>query len=103
MKKIIFFISTILLIVLISCSQKKENNLNLSQYEGKIVQSTTGQWYLIKNGCRWRTNSIEATDNYLKKMPVGPNYVEKNVSVEILHNFPEAGELLPKVVFKKDH
>ena len=118
MKKVMFFTTTVLLTILFSCSQKKRSdenlsspdcispvnsdNNNLSHYEGKIVQSTTGQWYLIKKGCRWRTNSIQATDNYLKKLPVGPKYIEKNVPVEILHNFPEAGELLPGVIFKKD-
>jgi hypothetical protein len=71
-------------------------------YEGKIVKSTTGQWYLIKDGLRWRTNSIEATDNYLKKNPSKSSSIKENVSIEALHVFPEAGELLPGVVFKKD-
>ncbi len=118
MKKIMCFTTSVLLAILFSCSQKKKtdenlnspdrmssvitDNANLSHYEGKIVQSTTGQWYLIKNGYRWRTNSIQATDNYLKKLPVGPKYIEKNVPIEILHNFPEAGELFPGVIFKKD-
>jgi hypothetical protein len=25
---------------------------DVDRYEGKIVKSTTGQWYLIKEGCR---------------------------------------------------
>jgi predicted heme/steroid binding protein len=72
------------------------------RYEGKIVEATTGQWFLIKEGARWRTNSVESSDDYLKKLPVGPDYVVKNVSMDILQQFPEVGELLPQVQFKKD-
>lgn len=75
---------------------------DFDRYEGRIVKASTGQWYLIKEGCRWRTNSIEATDDYLKKMPQGPNYVVENVSIDILKQFPEVGEILPGLNFKKD-
>lgn len=121
MKKLSSFAAFILIASLLSCgnNEKKEEKKEIltaaegskavsvdvndtDRYEGKIVKSTTGQWYLIKEGCRWRTNSIEATDGYLKKLPVGPDYVDENVPVEILQQFPEVGELLPGVVFKKD-
>ncbi len=72
------------------------------RYEGKIVEASTGQWFLIKEGARWRTNSVKSSDDYLKKLPVGPDYVAKNVPIEILRQFPEVGELLPNVEFKKD-
>ena len=75
---------------------------DLDRYEGKIVKSTTGQWYLIKEASRWRTNSVQATDDYLKKLPAGPDYVDESVPVEILQKFPEVGELLPGLQFKKD-
>ena len=121
MKKLSLLTATFLMMSLVSCGEKKDSEKNekeltaaeaskavtvevsdVDRYEGKIVKSTTGQWYLIKEGCRWRTNSIEATDNYLKKLPVGPDYVDENVPVEILQQFPEVGELLPGLEFKKD-
>ena len=122
MKKLSLFTAIILFTTSFSCGEKKESKENeakelsaaeasksivvdvsdYDRYEGKIVKATTGQWYLIKEGCRWRTNSIEATDNYLKKMPVGPDYVDENVPVQVLQQFPEVGELLPGLIFKKD-
>lgn len=121
MKKLSLLTATLLILTSISCGEKKDPKENekeltaaegskavtvevsdVDRYEGKIVKSTTGQWYLIKEGCRWRTNSIEATDNYLKKLPVGPDYVDENVAIEILQQFPEVGELLPGIQFKKD-
>jgi hypothetical protein len=121
MKKLSLLTSSFLIMALVSCGEKKETEKNekeltaaegskavsvevsdVDRYEGKVVKSTTGQWYVIKEGCRWRTNSIEATDNYLKKLPAGPDYVDENVSIEVLQQFPEIGELLPGVEFKKD-
>jgi hypothetical protein len=122
MKKVSLLTAIILLASSFSCGEKKESKgteikeLSASEasksivvdvsdydrYEGKIVKATTGQWYLIKEGCRWRTNSVEATDNYLKKMPAGPDYVDENVPVQVLQQFPEVGELLPGLIFKKD-
>jgi hypothetical protein len=121
MKKLSLLTSAFLIMALVSCGEKKETEKNekeltaaegskavsvevsdVDRYEGKVVKSTTGQWYVIKEGCRWRTNSIEATDNYLKKLPTGPDYVDENVSIEVLQQFPEIGELLPGVEFKKD-
>jgi hypothetical protein len=121
MKKLSLLTAAFIMMSLVSCGEKKDSKKNdkeltaaegskavtvevsdVDRYEGKIVKSTTGQWYLIKEGCRWRTNSIEATDNYLKKLPVGPDYVDENVAVEILQQFPEVGELLPGLNFKKD-
>ena len=119
MKKILIF-SSVIALTLLACKESNETQekkeitaaegskavkvevSDFDRYEGKIVKSTTGQWYLIKEACRWRTNSIEATDDYLKKLPVGPDYVDENVPVEILQQFPEVGELLPGVQFKKD-
>lgn len=114
-----FSIATIILIFIISCGKKEDHKTNqltakegsknitvdvsdFDRYEGKIVKSTIGQWYLIKEGSRWRTNSIEATEGYLKKVQPGPDYIDENVPVEVLQQFPEVGELLPNLVFKKD-
>jgi hypothetical protein len=122
MKKLSLLTAIILLASSFSCGEKKESKnpegkelsaleasksivvdvSDYDRYEGKIVKASTGQWYLIKEGCRWRTNSVEATDGYLKKMPVGPDYVDENVSVQVLQQFPEVGELMPGLVFKKD-
>ena len=111
MRKLLFFLMLFISTISLSCKGKldssKGGNASASDslkniYEGKIVKSTTGQWYLIKDGLRWRTNSIEATDNYLKRNPSGSSNVKENISIEVLHKFPEAGELLPGVVFKKD-
>lgn len=120
MKKI-FFAALFLTGLLISCNEKKSDNsvdepitalegsqavkveLNdYDRYEGKIVEATTGQWFLIKEGARWRTNSVKSSDDYLKKLPVGPDYVVKGVPIQILQQFPEVGELLPNLEFKKD-
>ena len=120
MKKICV-ISAFFSLVFLSCNEKKEvvsvnepitalegsksvsvDVSDYDRYEGKIVEATTGQWFLIKEGARWRTNSVESSDDYLKKLPVGPDYVVKNVPMEILQQFPEVGELLPKKKKKKD-
>ena len=72
------------------------------RYEGKIVEASTGQWFLIKEGSRWRTNSVKSSDDYLKKLPIGPDYVVKGVPIQTLQQFPEVGELLPDLEFKMD-
>ena len=63
---------------------------------------TNGQWYLIKEGVRWRTNSIAATDDYIKTLPAGKDYVVKNVPIETLEQFSEVGEIYPNLEFRKD-
>jgi hypothetical protein len=75
---------------------------DFDRYEGKIVLGTNGQWYLIKEGVRWRTNSIAATDDYIKTLPPGKDYVVKNVPIETLQQFSEVGEIYPNLEFKKD-
>jgi hypothetical protein len=75
---------------------------DFDRYEGKIVLGTNGQWYLIKEGARWRTNSIAATDDYIKTLPPGKDYVVKNVPMETLQQFSEVGEIYPHLEFTKD-
>jgi|GEM_PF-3368200 len=115
MKKL-FIIAAIATSVLVSCDKKKdaaeaktdvvtvkEDTLtDFDRFEGKIVMGTNNQWYLIKDGFRWRTNSVEASADYLKTLPESPDNVVKNVPMTTLEQFPEAGEILPKLVFKKD-
>jgi hypothetical protein len=72
------------------------------RYEGKVVMATNQQWYVIKDGLRWRTNSVPASADYLKTLPESPDNVIKNVPIETLQQFPEAGEIFPNLVFKKD-
>ena len=71
MKKLSLLTATLLIIASISCGEKKDSKedekemtaaegskavtvevSDVDRYEGKIVKSTTGQWYLIKEGCR---------------------------------------------------
>lgn len=118
-----FMIATLVALFSLSCGNKKEeatqqdaiqevapvaNNevkvevTDFDRYEGKIVLGTNGQWYLIKEGARWRTNSVAATDDFIKTLPPGKDYVVKNVPMETLQQFSEVGEILPKLEFKKD-
>ena len=86
----------------VASNEVKVEVTDFDRYEGKIVLGTNGQWYLIKEGARWRTNSIPATDDYIKTFPAGKDYIVKNVPIETLQQFPEVGELLPHLEFKKD-
>ena len=116
MKKL-FIIAAMATSVFVSCDKKKdateaktdtvavkeEDTLtDFDRFEGKIVMGTNNQWYLIKDGFRWRTNSVDASADYLKTLPESPDNVVKNVPMTTLEQFPEAGEIFPKLVFKKD-
>lgn len=70
--------------------------------EGKVVMSTTGEWFVIKDGLRWRAMSEPATTDYLNSIANGQENVVKNVAVKTLEQFPISGEILPKLEFKKD-
>ncbi len=81
----------------------KDTLTDLDRYEGKILKGSNNQWYLIKNGQRWRTNSIPASVDYLKTLPTGVNgQIDEVIPIEKLQQFPEVGELFPNVIFKKD-
>jgi hypothetical protein len=82
--------------------QIKDTLTDFDRYEGKIVMGSNNQWYLIKDGLRWRTNSVEASADYLKTIPESAENVVKNVPIQTLQQFPEVGEIFPKLVFKKD-
>ena len=118
-----FMMATLLAVFLLSCGNKKEETTqsdaiqevtpiasnevkvevtDFDRYEGKIVLGTNGQWYLIKEGARWRTNSVAATDDYIKTLPAGKDYVVKNVPIETLQQFSEVGEIYPHLEFRKD-
>jgi hypothetical protein len=118
-----FMIATLVALFSLSCGNKKEETTqqdtiqevvpvatnevqvevsDFDRYEGKIVLGTNGQWYLIKEGARWRTNSVAATDDYIKTLPPGKDYVVKNVPMETLQQFSEVGEIFPHLEFKKD-
>ena len=85
-----FLIATLVAIFSFSCGNKNEETqqqdamqevapttstevkvevTDFDRYEGKIVLGTNGQWYLIKEGVRWRTNSIAATVDIPTKVP----------------------------------
>lgn len=113
MKKL-FIIAVIATSLFASCNKKvkatelktnvvmKDTLSDLDRYEGKIVMGSNNQWYLIKDGLRWRTNSVEATSDYLKTIPENIDNVVNNVPIQTLQQFPEVGEIYPKLVFKKD-
>jgi hypothetical protein len=75
---------------------------DFDRLEGKVVMSTSGEWFVIKDGQRWRAMSEAATTDYLKSIENGQENVVKNVSVKTLEQFPISGEILPKLEFKKD-
>ena len=118
-----FMIATLVALFALSCGNKKEEMTqqdaiqevapmqsnevkveltDFDRYEGKIVHASTGQWYLIKEGARSRTNSVAATDDYIKSLSAGKDYVVKNVPIETLQQFSEVGEIYPHLEFRKD-
>jgi hypothetical protein len=111
-----FMIVAITLFLAVSCGKKeseteekavtevaKDTLTDFDRYEGKILKGSNNQWYLIKDGQRWRTNSIPASVDYLKTLPAGVNgQIEEVIPIQTLEQFPEVGELYPNVIFKKD-
>ena len=71
-------------------------------FNNKLVETTTGEWFAIKDGERWRAMSEPATTDYLKSIENGRNNIMKNVPIETIQEFPVAGEVLPKLVYKRD-
>lgn len=111
MKKIMLGVS-VLLIALFSCKNENANAeettktaiekplTDLEKLEGKVINTEDGEWYVVKDGLRWKALSEPATTDYLKSIEDGNNYVVKNVSLALAEQLPIAGEILPKVVFK---
>lgn len=111
-----FIIAVLTLFLSVSCgkkeSDKDENQVtevekdtltDFDRYEGKILKGSNNQWYLIKEGQRWRTNSIPASVDYLKSLPAGVNgQINDVIPIQTLEQFPEVGELYPNIIFKKD-
>jgi len=114
MKKIVMILAAA--IVLSSCNKKDQAPAEQSEkvaeikkaaseadmLEGKVVESDTHDWYVIKDGERYRAMSEPATTDYLNSMKDdGTDHVVHNVSSKTLEQFPVVGEILPKVVFKR--
>lgn len=109
MKKTLF-LSAILSISLFSCNNKDNTQkegvpavkviTEAERLEGKLVSSENGDWYVIKDGEKWKALSEDATTDYLKSIENGQENVVKNVPAKTLEQFPTAGEILPKVEFK---
>ena len=70
-------------------------------YNNKLVETTTGEWFAIKDGQRWRALSEPATTDFLKSIENGKNNTVRKVKVEYIQELPIAGELLPNLVYKK--
>ena len=98
-----------ILFFLLSCKTDKnlENKIDIDfdaeieRLEGKVLMSENGEWFVIKDGFRWRAMSETATTDYLNSIKDGQNHVEKNIQQIILDQFPLAGEILPNVEFQR--
>jgi len=101
----------LLLAISFSCNNKKtdaqsdlltdkDSLTDLDYLEGKVVQSTTGEWFVIKDGYIWKTRSETATNDYLKSIENGENHILKNVPQTTLEQLIIAGEILPNLEFK---
>lgn len=71
-------------------------------YNNKVVETSTGEWFVIKEGERWRVDSEPATTDFLKSIENGKNNVIKNVPAEVIQEFPIVGKLLPNLNFNRD-
>ncbi len=101
----------LLLVMNFSCNNKKsstqskqltaKDSLNdLDYLEGKVVMSTTGEWFVIKDGYIWKTRSEAATNDYLKSVENGENHILQNVPQATLDQLIIAGEILPNLEYK---
>lgn len=72
---------------------------DVDRYEGKVVESETGEWFVIKDGLRWRAMSEPATTDYLNSIADGKNHVARAVPNKTLEQFPIGGEILPKLKY----
>lgn len=71
-------------------------------FNNKLVETTTGEWFAIKDGERWRAMSEPATTDYLRSIENGRNNIIKKVQIEAIQEFPIVGEVLPKLEYKRD-
>lgn len=85
----------------VSSTEKTELS-EFDKLEGKVVKAPNSEWYVIKDGLKWVALSEAATTDYLNSLKTGENNVINNVDAKLLEQFPYAGEILPKIVFKKD-
>lgn len=110
MKKILL-ISACLCISLFSCKNTENDSKEETpvvekvlteeeRLEGKLIHSQNNEWYVIKDGERWKVLSEEASTDYLKSVENGEENVVKNVSQETLDKFPVVGEVLPNAGFR---
>lgn len=111
MKKVILGLS-MLIFTLFSCKNETASTnetaktstekplTELEKLEGKVINTEDGEWYVVKDGVRWKALSEPATTDYLKSIEDGNDYVMKNVSLALAEEYPIAGEILPNVVFK---
>lgn len=78
----------------------KDTLTDFDRLEGKVVMATNNEWFVVKDGMKWRVNSEAASTDYLKSIENGQNNVVKNVKQSLIDQLPIGGELLPKVIFK---
>lgn len=61
-------------------------------FEGKMVVSENGNWFIILNGKRWFTGSVQAIMDFQAQYPGNAEPI-RNVSESALANYPVAGTI----------
>ena len=114
MKKVLLILTCV---VLIFACGKKESEVSKEEVtptvatdtltdddrlEGKIVKSQTQEWFVIKNGERFRTMSEQSSADFFKaEGKTEEGNVVLDVPEETLEQFPIVGEILPNAVYKR--
>ncbi|MFN3753301.1 hypothetical protein [Flavobacterium sp.] len=65
---------------------------NQTDYEGKLVVMDNGHWFVVKDGKRWYTGSVEAIVDFQAAYP-GNNQAIENVPASELERYPISGHI----------
>lgn len=68
------------------------NTLAASKYEGKLVVQDNGSWFVILNGKRWYTATVQSIADFQKMYP-GNDQPITNLKEEELASYPIAGSI----------
>lgn len=63
-----------------------------TNYEGKLVVEENGNWFVVKDGKRWFTGSVEAINDFQAAYP-GNDIAIQNVPTADLEVYPIAGHI----------
>lgn len=75
--------------------------LDSSPFENKLIVQDNGQWFVVHNGKRWYTGSVQAIKEFQKEYPGNDTPIE-NVSELALTGIPIAGKLLDGLVYQEN-